>query len=275
MGEIMKLLVQGDDFGFTKGVIYGIVDAIDNGILRNTGLFANSPYAPLAVSYMDERRDKVCFGIDFNLVSGPSLLNKSDIPHLIDDSGMFISSGKRIHDERFKTEEGRREMFPYEEVYKELRAQYDRFVELTGGHKPGYLAPHSLGHETYNEAMAQISKETGVPLAMELQKKYEFANLFFILMQEKTDKASQNKTFDASDQLNKNTTQAVIDHWDELMSHEYASIGQHPGYLDVELLQMSSLSLERIRDHQMMTSPVIKKMIEDSGVELITYYDLY
>ena len=75
----MKLLVQGDDFGFTKGVIYGIVDAIDNGILRNTGLFANSPYARLAASFMDERRDKVCFGIDFNLVSGPSLLKKEDI----------------------------------------------------------------------------------------------------------------------------------------------------------------------------------------------------
>ena len=87
----MKLLVQGDDFGFTKGVIYGIVDAIDNGILRNTGLFANSPYARLAASFMDERRDKVCFGIDFNLVSGPSLLKKEDIPHLIDDQGILFA----------------------------------------------------------------------------------------------------------------------------------------------------------------------------------------
>lgn len=270
----MKLLVQGDDFGFTKSVIYGIVDAIDNGILRNTGLFANSPYAPLAVSYMDERRDKVCFGIDFNLVSGPSLLSKKDIPHLVDEEGNFISSGKRIHDERFKTEEGRREMFPYEEVYKELRAQYDKFVELSG-HKPGYLAPHSLGHETYNEVMAQISKETGVPLAMELQKKYNFANLFFILMQEKADKASQNKTFDAWDQLNKNPTQEVINHWDMLLQHEYAAIGQHPAFLDAELVKMSSLSIERVRDHEMMTSPTIKKMIEENNVELITYYDLY
>ena len=119
----MKLLVQGDDFGFTKGVIYGIVDAIDNGILRNTGLFANSPYARIAASFMDERRDKVCFGIDFNLVSGPSLLKKEDIPHLIDDHGIFIRSGVRQKDDLYKTEEGRRKLFPYEEVYKELRAQ--------------------------------------------------------------------------------------------------------------------------------------------------------
>ena len=37
----MKLLVQGDDYGFTKAVTYGIREGIQNGILRNTGLFTN------------------------------------------------------------------------------------------------------------------------------------------------------------------------------------------------------------------------------------------
>ena len=45
----MKLLVQGDDYGFTKGVTYGILDAIQNGVLRNTGLFTNMPEAVEAV----------------------------------------------------------------------------------------------------------------------------------------------------------------------------------------------------------------------------------
>ena len=141
-------------------------------------------------------------------------------------------------------------------------------------HKPGYLAPHSLGAETYFEAIEQISKETGVPYAVDIQKQYDFANLFMILMQERKDLASQNKTFDALDQINKNPVQDILDHWDYLMSKEYVSIGQHPGFLDAELLEQSSLSIERVRDHQMMTSPVIKKLIEDNHVELITYYDL-
>ena len=94
------------------------------------------------------------------------------------------------------------------------------------------------------------------------------------LMQERKDLASQNKTFDALDQINKNPVQDILDHWDYLMSKEYVSIGQHPGFLDAELLEQSSLSIERVRDHQMMTSPVIKKLIEDNHVELITYYDL-
>ena len=34
----MKLLVQSDDFGFTKGITDGICDALQNGIVTCTGL---------------------------------------------------------------------------------------------------------------------------------------------------------------------------------------------------------------------------------------------
>lgn len=270
----MKLLVQGDDYGFTKGVTLGVIDAIDNGILRNTGMFTNSPYAEYAASFIPDRKDKVCFGIDFNIVAGPSVSKKEDVPHLVDEEGNFISSGKRIRDPEFATEEGRRAMFPYDEVYRELRAQYDKFVAMTGM-KPGYLHGHSISHEHYNEAIAQISKETGVPYSGDIAKKYNIANLFIEMMKKRGDKSSKNKIFDPNDQLNKNPTQDVIDNWDFLMSHEYAAIGQHPGFLDAELLKWTTLSIERVRDHEMMTSPKIKKLIEDSNVELITYYDLY
>ena len=125
----MKLLVQGDDYGFTKGVTYGILDAIDNGVLRNTGMFPNMPIAPWAAEqWKAKERPQACLGIDFNIVSGPSTAAPKSVPSLVDDKGEFIRSGARLKDPRFQTEEGRREMFPYEEVYREIRAQYDRFV---------------------------------------------------------------------------------------------------------------------------------------------------
>ena len=92
-----KLLVQGDDFGFTKAVTLGIVDAIDNGVLRNTGLFTNMPSTKLAVSYMKDR-PHVCFGIDFNIVSGKPVADPKEIPHLVDENGEFIRSGVRVKD---------------------------------------------------------------------------------------------------------------------------------------------------------------------------------
>ena len=169
----MKLLVQADDFGFTRAVTYGIIDAIDHGFVRNTGLFANMPAAELAVSFMKDR-PHVCFGIDFNIVSGPCCAKPERIPHLVDEKGNFIRSSVRVKDVRFQTENGRREMFPYEEVLAELKAQYDRFVKMTG-RKPGYLHCHSLPHETYIEAIRQISKETGVIYSEDAIEKYDVA----------------------------------------------------------------------------------------------------
>ena len=266
----MKLLVQGDDFGFTKAVTYGIVDAIDNGILRNTGLFANMPAAELAVSFMADR-PQACFGIDFNLVSGPSVSDPKEIPHLVDENGEFIRSGVRIHDERWKTEEGRREMFPYDEVYKEIRAQYDRYVELVG-RKPGYLHTHSLSHENYLKAIRKVAEDEGVPFSHDLQEKYNFFTTR--KLSKVVSKAATNKVFDPVDQLNKNPLQLVKDNADLLLQQEYVLIGGHPGFVDAELLGLTTLSLERTRDHEMDTSEWIKNWVKENNIELITYYDL-
>ena len=45
----MKLLTQSDDYGFTRGVTCGILDAIENGVVLNTGLFVNMPESEHAV----------------------------------------------------------------------------------------------------------------------------------------------------------------------------------------------------------------------------------
>ena len=270
----MKLLVQGDDYGFTKAVTYGIREGIQNGILRNTGIFTNMPSAKLAVSLMPEMPE-ACFGIDFNIVSGPSVSDSKDIPHLVDENGEFIRSGARLKDPRFATEEGRRELSPFDETFKEIHAQYDKFIEMTGK-KPGYLHAHSLMHENYMDAIRALSEETGIPFSMDLQKKLGFISIRDIKQASGVvDKASQKKIFDPNDQLNKNPLKDVLDNFDELLKHEYVCIGGHPGYVDGDLLDLTTLSLERVRDLQMVTSPVLKKLVEENHVELITYYDLY
>ena len=260
----MKLLVQGDDFGFTRAVTNGIIDSIDYGVLRNTGLFANMPSAEYAVSFMKER-PHVCFGIDFNIVSGPCCADPKKIPHLVDENGEFIRSGKRVKDERYQTEEGRREMLPYEECYIELKAQYERFVQLTGK-KPGYLHPHSIQPEPYIEAILQLEKETGVPFSQTICKEMHVGRIPF--------KKGSGKSFDPIAQLNKNTIQDVMDHREYLQSFDIATLHGHPGYIDAELLKLTTLSLERCKDAEMCMSEDVKRWIDENNIELITYYDL-
>ena len=265
-----KILFQGDDFGFTRGVTLGLVDSIDRGVLRNTGLFANMPSAEFAVSFMKDR-PQACFGIDFNLVSGPSCADPKLIPHLVDENGQFIRSGVRTRDERWKSEEGRAELFPYEEVKTEILAQFNRFVELTG-RKPEYLHEHSISSENYRRVIEELSIEEGIPYSSKIWRQLKMDGplnkLFSFSM------ASQKKVFDPNDQLNKNTVEQFFSVADELLENERSVFCCHPGYVDAELLGLTTLSLERAKDAEMMMSERVISWVKENNVELITYREL-
>lgn len=265
-----RILFQGDDFGFTRGVTLGIVDSIDRGVLRNTGLFANMPSAAFAVSFMKDR-PQACFGIDFNLVSGPCCADPKEIPHLVDEEGNFIRSGVRTRDPRWQTVEGRAELFPYDEVEKEILAQYNRFIELTGK-KPEYLHEHSISSENYRKAIHNLSVKENIPYSSEIWKELGLdkpqQKLFMNNM------ATQKKIFDPNDQLNKDTVKQFMDLREELVANGTSAFCCHPGYVDADLLTLTTLSLERAKDAAMMQSEEVMKWIKENNVELITYRDL-
>lgn len=265
-----KILFQGDDFGFTRGVTLGIIDSIDRGVLRNTGLFANMPSAEFAVSFMKDR-PQACFGIDFNLVAGPCVSDPKEIPHLVDENGMFLKSGLRVRDPRWQTVEGRAELFPYDEVNKELRAQFDRFVKLAG-RKPEYLHEHSISSENYRKVIHELSVEHDIPYSSEIWKKLKMDGpvnkLFSFSM------ASNKKIFDPNDQLNKDTVEQFFSIADEMIENERSVFCCHPGYVDADLLTLTTLSLERAKDAEMMMSEKVMNWVKENDVELITYREL-
>lgn len=265
-----KILFQGDDFGFTRAVTLGIVDSIDRGVLRNTGLFANMPSAEFAVSFMKDR-PQACFGIDFNLVAGPSVCDPSEIPHLVDEKGYFIKSGVRTRDPRWQSEEGRAELFPYDEVKKELWAQYNRFVELAG-RKPEYLHEHSISSENYRKVIKEISESENIPYSTEILDRLNMNGPLQDLFMNNL--ASQKKIFDPNDQLNKDTVKQFMDLREDLVANGCSAFICHPGYVDAELLKFTTLSLERAKDAEMMMSPDVIKWCQENDVQLITYRDL-
>ena len=54
----MKLLVQSDDYAISPAVARGILYGIENGIIRNTGMFMNMPWSvecgKLIMPYLDK-----------------------------------------------------------------------------------------------------------------------------------------------------------------------------------------------------------------------------
>lgn len=265
----MKLLVQASDYGFTRASTYGVIDSIDLGLVRNTGLFVNMPTAKFAVDLL-KTRPNVCLGLDFNITNGPCVSNPQNIPHLVDKEGNFIRSSVRVKDPRFQTEEGRREMFPYQECLLEMNAQYQLFLKLTGK-RPGYLHDHSLSHENYTDTIRYFSKEYRVPYTRDIQAKYQFGSLGKKMYPEAF---AMNKEIDYEKQISKNPEKIFWENINDVMKYEYFILSGHAAYIDADLLELSSCSIERCKDAALCMSPRLKKWVQKYQIELITYNDL-
>jgi predicted glycoside hydrolase/deacetylase ChbG (UPF0249 family) len=61
---------------------------------------------------------------------------------------------------------------------------------------------------------------------------------------------------------------------EDLVANGCSAFICHPGYVDADLLTLTTLSLERAKDAQMMMSPDVIKWCQENDVQLITYRDL-
>ena len=281
----MKLLVQSDDYGFTKGVVEGVIDAVSNGYLRNTGLFANMPIAEYAVDRIKDFPE-VCFGIDINVASGPCVADKKKLPTLVNqDTGCFITTAERIKDSNYIHKVGR----PYEEVIIEGKAQIEKFIRLTGK-KPEYIAPHSTqGEKDYERALHDLGVEYGIPFRKDVWKKYEFEIIQTCAMSELAQSRNMSKDNYRSDKdiqqkanifsLEYQTlpeVDATIRALQKQLDNdtEYVYLGTHCGYVDADLFTYTRQNIDRAFDHQLLISKKVIEWLNQNNVQLITYRDL-
>lgn len=257
----MKLLVQSDDYGFTHGITAGILDAIENGIVTCTGLFVNMQASKDAAEKI-KKYSSVCLGIDFNIVAGHCVADPKLLPHLVHEDGLFISSVEKYKHPDY----GKIELWPYEEVMIELKAQMDQFQRLTGK-LPEYLHPHSItdASPAYIQAIRDVSAIYDIPYSADIRKKFNFGAL---------KKTWAQKPFTVENQLKTDTITYMKQHVFELENYEYAYLSGHAGYIDQEIFQWSTCTLLRCKDHAMMTSSFMKNWIKENHIELISYRDL-
>ncbi len=264
-----KLLVQSDDFGFTFGTTDGAIHAIKNGIIGNTGLFTNMPssaYAAERVKDLD-----VCLGIDINLVAGKPVTDPSLIPHLVDENGNFKSSRRVLKENPvYKTDRYlyifENDPFDYDEVLLETENQVKRFIELVG-RKPEYINGHSVITPNTENAAKEIALKYGIEnrsSALYFDDKYIDLAYF-----------GDYEPSSFEEQLNMNYKDYILNKVLPNLSEEKISffVG-HCGYLDKDLLSLTSLTVQRINDVSMATDPEIIKYIKDNDIELITYRDI-
>lgn len=259
----MKLLLQSDDYGMTRAVSSGIIFGIEHGIIRNTGMFTNMPFAKEYATWIRPYLGQISFGIDLNITTGSPVLPPEEIPTLVKADGSFYASWER----RSLDEEDNGFKASYEEIYKEFEAQVENFFKLMG-RKPDYIHSHAYETDLTIQIHRELSKKYGVIYSCDAWRQivgYEVPE----------DRINWYvKPVSLENQLKSSLKDYILEHSEALLAEEYCIIIGHMGYVDRELMDISSYNICRLNDLDAVTSPEIINWIKENNVELITYNDI-
>jgi chitin disaccharide deacetylase len=153
---LRRLVVTGDDFGFSSGVNRAIVEAHRRGILTHASLMVSGGASEEAVE-LARAHPTLSVGLHLVLVSGRAVLPPTRIPHLVDGRGDFRGGPWRTG--------VRAALLPAAgaETRQEVRAQLERFAEtgLPLTHVDGHHHMHL--HPVVLDTLAALAREFEIP----------------------------------------------------------------------------------------------------------------
>lgn len=231
----MKLVINGDDLGYTMANTLGIIEAYKKGILRSTTALCNSDYLEQAKKLCDENPG-LGVGVHLTCTLGKSLTKNKT---LTDENGYFFEGRKTIWTKDVD----------YDELYLEWKAQIDRYISVFG-HLPTHLDSHHSVHDATPQAL-ETAKKLANEYGIEMRRygSYQFVAGFY---------GPLATTDNLIELLEKHKDQDI-----EIMCH--------PGYCDLELYQKSSYSLDRVKELAVLCDEKLISYIKDNNIELVHY----
>lgn len=262
----MKLIIKGDDLGWTDGVNAGIEKAARDGILTATGAMPNMAASERGIKLL-KQYPHVSIGQHTNVIIGKPVSDPAKIPHMVDENGDFLSS--RYYRAK-QAENPDLDVIPYyDECYTEIEAQVNRFMEYAG-QKPAYLEGHAIPSKVCEQALADYAKAHDI-IYLGIGQDNEYgvyrANLGKYAFDIFTNP-------DPYSQFKADVESFFLNDEEHVLEHDIALILLHPGFVDADIMRMSSFHGVRLRDCEALCSPRVKQWVKDNGIELINYYDL-
>ena len=149
-----------------------------------------------------------------------------------------------------------------DEVILEIEAQYETFVKLTG-QKPHSFEGHAVASDNFFKGLQIVAERHGCDyLGMSMDGPVRFRNTYLYSSME-----SMNRDYDPFESLKK----AALKDYGEDGCLMFVC---HPGYLDQEILDLSSLTLPRPKEVAMAISKETKDWLRENDITVITYDDL-
>ena len=262
----MKLIVKGDDLGWTAGINAGFEKAAEEGILTAAGAMPNMKYFEDGIQRI-KNYPHISIGQHTCLVLGDPVADVKDIPHIVDGNGKFLSSRfYRAHD---TSDPG---FMPYYEEYKtEIKAQVERFIQIAG-RKPAYFEGHATGSVAMGKALHDVAEEYDIfQLSREMNEKGR-NNVYFAPLGEYAFDIFRNP--DPYAQFHCDPIDYILKDGFHVLDKEYAIMMFHPGFVDADIMKVSTFHGVRIKDTEALCSQEFKNWICENSIRLINYYDL-
>ena len=246
----MKLIVNADDFGYSKGVNLGIMEAHKNGIVTSATMMCNMPGLAHAVELA---KDMPSLGVGIHLVLTCGSPVSPDVPSLVDEAGQFRKRPEQL------------EHAEPADIEREFVAQIERF--LSTGLRPTHLDSHHHVH----------SHEKVFPIVRRLAERYQLP-LRRISMNPSHEAVYQSikttKAFDGSFYGEHVTVDTLAHILQQYESCETVELMCHPAFIDQSVLTGSSYTIPRSTELAVLTDERAKEIIMQGNIELITYKEI-
>jgi predicted glycoside hydrolase/deacetylase ChbG (UPF0249 family) len=236
------LIVNADDFGWTKGINTGIIQAHRDGIVSSTTVMMNMPYAFEAVRYSNEYPN-LGFGVHLVLSDGKPL--GSNYKTLTCNDGFFKPDFIKVPS------------FDPWEVQTEWSLQIEAFLSM--GIKPTHFDSHMHIHR----------RKELKDVVFFLQKKYKLPVRHIFNYRTKGIKkcAGFNKDF-YKQNVSFDTIVKAVQYLKERVALE---IMCHPAHACEQLNNVSPYNILREKELQVLCDKRLKAILQQYKVQLVNY----
>ncbi len=273
-----RVIINADDFGMTKGINKAIFELAERGTLTSASVMTNMPFFEDII----DLKDKIGIGFHVNLTTGKPINDKKRVPSLVDNNGDFLELSMLIK----KIKNG---LISIQEVEIELESQIMRLTSL--GIQPDHINSHSsiLKYPFLMKIAKKIAKKYEITAVRTFSpRKFDYKRLcnpksmiisLYLPYQRFVWKKCGFRVADKKDSLLKfgldyNT---AIEMLKEVFSSLPAGVLEyavHPGYCNGNNESLGKYIYERETELKALSSNEFKRIIEDSGTELISFKDI-
>jgi chitin disaccharide deacetylase len=290
MDQMKRLIVNADDFGYTRGVNSGVIRGFRDGIITSTTIMANGAAFEDAVERA-KQNPKLGVGVHLVLVGERSVEAASAIPSLVDGKGRLPANLGGL------TRKLLTGAVRGEDIAREVRAQIKRVI--CAGIEPTHVDSHkhTHSHPRVMEQVVRVADEFGI---RRVRKPFEDAGVLLwsgfdggwnSLKRRMTGLAARTAAPQFQKMVREHGMFAPNHFWGvaatgqlhrEALLSVIASLPDgvnevmcHPGEYDEELEHSQTrLKKERQQELDALTDPAVRRAINQQQIELMDYRGL-